>query len=229
MTSSPTPSTSTLGLITYIGTDKNIWVISPDGSGKRQITTKGNYAEPQWSPDSSSIAFVQATTTSDENQATQIGVVSVNNSAEKIVIPPEKTGLLLVHRYYEYSNPRWSTDGKFIFFISWDGTIGGSMVRKFDVGTGQEDANYAQFFSRGFDISPTNQEIVCKDFSNAVPPGDGLYLYNLSGSRIGTVLPVSQGGSYTYPSWMPNSAQVSYIDYKDDTKTYAFKVNQPRW
>jgi Tol biopolymer transport system component len=221
---SPTSSSSSLsGLITYIGIDRNIWVISPDGSGNRQITTNGNYSEPHWSPDSSSIVFVQTISASNGKQATQIGVLSINDSSEKIIVPPEKTPFVLLDTYYWYSNPRWPADGGFIYFISWDGRVGGSMVRKYNVATGQEDSSFVQFFSRGFDISPTSQKIVCKDFSNAIPTGDGLYLYNLSGSRVGTVLPVGQGGSYNYPSWMPNNAQVSYIDYMDDTKTYSLK------
>jgi Tol biopolymer transport system component/subtilisin family serine protease len=227
LTPSPTTAPSTSGLITYIGTDNNIWVISPDGSGKKQLTTKGNYFEPQWSPDSSSITFVQIISATNGKRASQIGVLSINDSSEKIIVPPEKTPFVLLDTYYGYSNPRWSPDGRSIYFISWDGRVGGSMVQKVTVATGQDDANFAQFFSRGFDIAPTSQEIVSKDFSNAIPTGDGLYIYNLSGIRVGTVLPVGQGSSYNFPNWMPNNGQISYIDYKNDTKTYSLKAINP--
>jgi subtilisin family serine protease/Tol biopolymer transport system component len=223
----PPPTISSSGLITYIGTDKNIWIVSPDGSGKRPITTNGNYSEPQWSPDNSSIVFVQTISTPNGNQVQQIGVISINDSSERIVVSPEKTPFILVGNYYRFTNPRWSTDGKYIYFIASDGRVQGDNVRKVDVASGQNEANFTQFFSRGFDILANSQAIVSKDFSNLEPVGDGLYLYNSSGSRIGTILPTQQGGIYNFPSGIPNSQQIAFINYEDETKTYSLdSINQ---
>jgi hypothetical protein len=57
----PPPATQGPGLIAYAGTDGNIWVINPDGTGRRRITNDGtpdvSYGRPKWSPDGRMLAF----------------------------------------------------------------------------------------------------------------------------------------------------------------------------
>lgn len=50
-----------LGWIAYIGFDRNIWMVQPDGSGDVQVTTDASnqlsYRTPRWSPDGQLLAF----------------------------------------------------------------------------------------------------------------------------------------------------------------------------
>lgn len=64
VTSTPTPGPTAGGRIAYIGPDGNVWLISPDGTAKEQLTADADgdtvmYREPKWSPDGQGMSVCQ--------------------------------------------------------------------------------------------------------------------------------------------------------------------------
>jgi len=89
----------------------HIWIVDAKTGGAKQITSGDawNDADPQWSPDSTKIAFTSNRTGNeyDDNRNTDIWVISAEGGA-----------LLRISDHAEAdNNPRWSPDGKTIAFV----------------------------------------------------------------------------------------------------------------
>ncbi len=106
------------GLIAYNATDSasggtTIWVMNPDGSGQRALTTRtqGDSSWPAWSADGQKIAFV-----SYRNNHNDIFTMDANGGHQTQVThePNPKTGSS--GDVY----PSWSPDGRRIVFQSFD-------------------------------------------------------------------------------------------------------------
>ncbi|MCC7401435.1 MAG: S9 family peptidase [Chitinophagaceae bacterium] len=81
-----------------------IWMVETDGhSSPRQLTTKENSSQPEWSPDGKQLAFVRTT-----------------EGKPQIFLLPLDGGEATQLTYFKYgaSNPKWSPDGKQILFSS---------------------------------------------------------------------------------------------------------------
>ena len=82
----------------------HIWLISTDGGEPFQLTNGPNGdSNPQWSPDSTRLAFVSKR----EDGKTQIWIIWIGGGEAK----------QLTHAKNGASNPRWSSDGKRIAFL----------------------------------------------------------------------------------------------------------------
>ena len=89
---------------------RHLWVVNVDGGASNQITDgqDWNDADPQWSPDSTRIAFVSNRTGKlfDENHNTDVWVIPAAGGSLTKISDHE----------FEDENPRWSPDGKQILF-----------------------------------------------------------------------------------------------------------------
>ncbi len=82
----------------------DIWVIRPDGTGLRRLTTEpGGAGGPQWSPDNSMIAY-----TYGRNEDYAVHVVALDGSGVRRITPPGE----------QSSGPRWFPDGSGLFYFS---------------------------------------------------------------------------------------------------------------
>lgn len=94
--------------IIYGGSDSNgshIYSISPDGSGRKQLTSgNGGDNEPEWSPDGSKIAFVR----SDSTGTTRVYTMNSDGSGISKLWQP-------AYASNEHS-PSWSPDGTMVTF-----------------------------------------------------------------------------------------------------------------
>jgi dipeptidyl aminopeptidase/acylaminoacyl peptidase len=94
----------------YDDKTRHLWVVNVDGGQSKQITEghDWNDTDPQWSPDSTRIAFVSNRTGKlfDENRNTDVWVISAAGGSLTKISDHE----------FEDENPRWSPDGKQIIF-----------------------------------------------------------------------------------------------------------------
>ena len=94
-----------------IGGYSNLWIINPDGTGLRQLTSDNAHVEwPRWSPDSKSIAF-----RSDRGGGFQIWIIRLDGGGLEQV-----TNLGQVSAF----GPAWSPDGRNLtYFVHNQGTF----------------------------------------------------------------------------------------------------------
>lgn len=89
------------GEFTSQGVQRNIFVVNPDGTGLRQLTTDGTSSEPSWSPDGSQLVFASTAAGSSD-----LHVMDIDGGRRtRITTGPESE-----------SAPAWSPDGTRIAF-----------------------------------------------------------------------------------------------------------------
>jgi TolB protein len=142
--------------------DDTIWAVHPDGTGLRQITHRvnGNSSDenPQWSPDSSRIAFTRYA-------ARQAVVWTADSSTGGDLVrvsPPGVNGS---------DHPDYSPDGRWIMFRTDNGVPGSAkLMMAHPDGTGLrillDGSNRQQFFSSSFSPDGTA-------FTVGISPGAG--------------------------------------------------------
>jgi Tol biopolymer transport system component len=196
--------------IAFISNDGNIWTINPDGTGEQKLTEGGGYSEPIWSPDGSKIAFIQTVNQTDK-QVSQIGIFELGSKETHILVEPEPTPFVFLGNYYNFQNPRWSADGRFLFFLASDySRVQGDSIRMLDLETREQNKHFIDY-ARSFDISHYDGRIVYTVFSNGDPVGQGLDVASADGSFIQHLVPIENNLSVNHPRWAPDSSQIAFF------------------
>ncbi|MBU1181641.1 MAG: carboxypeptidase regulatory-like domain-containing protein [Proteobacteria bacterium] len=154
--------------IVYTGTDRNIYSINYNGTGKTQLTTGGQSSYPSWSPDLSKIAYYSG---------------SYDPYYLKIMDADGSNQTSLTDANESYIPPSWSSDGTEIVYLagSWDNFSVWivnvlSPSQKTEVVSGiSSDACYSAFSPDGTKIAYT-----IEDYNN--PDNEGLWVVNRDGS-----------------------------------------------
>jgi hypothetical protein len=118
--------------IAYIGLDNNIWLIHPDGSGTRQITSNageaGSYSKIKWSPDGKILAYVF------HNQKKNVFQLKIFESSS------EKERKIYEQYYFGIDwGYDWTPDSKAIAYL-----VGGDLTLIYL--SSQESENYADSY-----------------------------------------------------------------------------------
>jgi Tol biopolymer transport system component len=184
----------------------DILVMSPDGSGRRRITTDGaGYEAPAISPDGRRIAYAQFT-----NGTRGIYLMNADGTNRS----------LLIARSSFDGEPAWSPDGSQIAFRSLNSGPFGDYGRIFVInvdGTGLRQ------------VSPeeTDPNAYSFDASPAWSPGGSRIAFDRNGQTAiinadGTGLTFIGGGEH--PSWSPDGTRFAFESVSDGT-THIYVCN----
>lgn len=197
------------GPIVFIRSD-NIWKVEVDGNNATQLTFTSGYVEPAWARQGDRIAYVRQLLISGKD-AWEVGIYNLATAQSSVVVPAQLTGFVLIGNYYRYSNPRWSPDGRSLYYLASDGRVSGDYIHKVNVQTGARDQNFSALFARRFDIAPLTGRILFTDFSNYPPVGYFLNLANPDGSQKQVIVPLVEDVYFGTPRWSPDERGIAVI------------------
>lgn len=163
----------------YVG---NIFVISTSGAGRGRLTEPlANFSSPQWAPNGKTIVFTSnILSAKNPRQMTEDERKNVRNSNEIYVIDKNGKDMKnLTNNSFADAYPRWSKNGKSIYFLSFKDAVpniyrmgpNGSNVRQVAAGSIVPEPN----------ISPDETRFC---YSKQVEGTWGIYVYTIKTREV---------------------------------------------
>jgi Tol biopolymer transport system component len=184
----------------YKGGTFHIWLMKPDGTGVRQLTTgHGDDREPRISPDGTKVAFASDRAFKG-NYDIWVADIATGKLTQKTTGPEEE---------YE---PTWSPDGKKIAFVSGVGVARGhgASVAGTDIKTVDDSGTVANFYS--LPKGPAGDPLAARHLDSPSWSPDGVSLaYTLFGEgKSELIVAGKQVGSAEdvfpfYANWLPGN------------------------
>lgn len=194
------------GRIAFILADR-LHVMNPDGSGHTALVDDQTCADPAWSPDSSRVLYVRRVAAPGPER-TEIWSVSADGGRPRLEVEAEwydaggGQG-----QYWEYSCPRMSSDGKSLYFARSRGAISDRQFCEVTPGAGGSPRRVAWGFD--FDVHPETQRVASVAFSNVVPWGYGIEVWQAANpGKRRRLVPIA-GDEYADVAWSPGGSRIA--------------------
>jgi hypothetical protein len=194
--SAPIPSDSPpvirTAQILFRGTDRNLWMINPDGTGEYKLTHESEffhelYWDAEWSPDRTRILIEYA------EESSPLGVYVLDIASGSMT------------KLTEGDMPRWSPNGERIAFVQLDSNGQQPRVFIYDLASGQSfsvldssQQSFAPFWSPdGSQVGFTWCPGLCDLYAKPVRGGDTIQLTNI-------------GDIVACADWSPDGKEIVY-------------------
>ena len=127
-------------------TGRDLWVLGPDGKATPIRVTPANENEGRFSPDSTRVAY-----SSDESGRYEVYVQDYPSGANRVLV---STG--------GGFQPRWSRDGRELFFVTGDAIVGVDVRPDGTVGTPRRLVDRTNYFIKfeSYDVSPDGKRFI---------------------------------------------------------------------
>jgi Tol biopolymer transport system component len=197
------------GLIAFSrgGPDAGLYVMNPDGTEIRRLTSGGFETDPDWSPDGSKIAFVKGSWIEDSGihvmDADAAGVHRITDGGSLV----DSSDL----------GPDWSPDGSRIAFAR-EGRQAGAETGNADIfmvdtdGTDLVRLTDGPVMEYAPSWSPDGAHIAFVGYDLAAggrpPSAVRLYVMNADGTGVRNLGPENVEG----PAWSPDGSEIAYVD-----------------
>jgi TolB protein len=196
----PTPS---LGLIAYVGLDKNIYTIDRDGKHKSAITQDADYNAatdqanrvyqlPTWSPDGRRLAFVSLTSADPGTQASLM--TSLSDGTQHTTAFTSQVSL----PFYLF----WSPNSQSITFLAND-TGGAGFAMYMTPSTGSDSQVIGTGNPYYWDWSPDNRALIVHTGGAASDNPDARLALIELGDKVQTTPLDLKPGPFQAPAWSP--------------------------
>ena len=194
---------SSVNRIVYVGNDYHIYIIAPDGTGQKQLTTGDSFHTwPTWSPDGRRIAFSKASSGDDEQG--HVGLYYVDTLDGTIhhiyTNEPITQGIAPSAIHYIF----WSPDSQKVAFVAM--TLRGQNMFMFDI---KDDGPPKRLIEGGPVYSSWSHD--SRYILAHIEPNREHLLIDLQGD--GSPQRVSNSsGLYLSPAWSPIENRVAFLE-----------------
>ncbi len=197
------------GLIAFradTGSGYQIYLISPDGTGQRQLTQlPGDALQPHWSPESNRITFEFDPANPVGNDFCNVAYMNRNGGGLKI--------LPLANGDQCEATPTFSADGHRIFYEGFDG-VSRDAVFSMDL-NGNDRKLITDCQGQGATDPEVSPDGTTVSFTCYSPDGSALFDSRIDGTQLLQLTPFSfQVGGKS--DWSPDSQRIMFITEMND-------------
>ncbi len=198
--------------IAFIGNDRNVYTVTPDGEDLQQMTDDGRgYSFPTWAPDSRRLAFIGP----DSNDNTSLYMAAASNGETDILYNEPNSA-----PFYLY----WAPDSQSITFLTQERS--GLAMRQANARIPDEQRLLEQGAPFYWAWSPNSEKLLMHvGGSRAVSDEAHISLLHNEEEAIRIELDLAPGG-FQAPVWSSNGQYFFYIASDEDDDTVSIYRNE---